>query len=322
MGWIRTLRIWAVLAVLLSGGTGAVQAQTPLWTHPRYAAIVVDAGTGEVLYERRADMSRHPASITKIMTLMLAFDAIERGTLRLDDQVEMTATAARQPPSKLGLRVGERIPVSDAIRIIAIKSANDVAVALAERIGGSETTFVQLMNSRARGLGMRGTNFANASGLPNVNHYTTARDLATLSMALMREHGRDYGYFSQQYFAWGSKVMQNHNHLLGQVPGVDGIKTGYTAASGFTLAASAVREGKRLIAVVLGTPSSASRNANVTDLLNAGFSVMGARRFGQPTTIARLLGEGDEGVLTRADMIGDLIGRAQTATGVQQGSVE
>lgn len=281
----------------------------PLWTQPRYAAIVVDATTGETLYERRADMARHPASITKIMTLMLVFDAIDRGELRLDDSVPMTAEGHRQPPSKLGLRIGESIPVADAIRVIAIKSANDVAVALADRIAGNEQAFVERMNARARSLGMTGTHFANASGLPNVNHYTTARDLAALSMALFREHAREYAYFSQQYYSWRGQTMENHNHLLGRVPGVDGIKTGYTAASGYTLAASATRDGRRLIAVVLGSPSGSMRDANVTSLLDAGFTVLQSRRFGAPITVARALGEAEEGAVARSDLIGDIIGR-------------
>lgn len=302
-------RIWLAILAMLAASTA--WAQQPLWSQPKYAAIVVDATDGQVLYERRADLARHPASITKVMTLMLAFDAVERGDLKLSDSVVMTANAHAQPPSKLGLLVGQSIPVEDAIRVIAVKSANDVAVALAERIAGNEAAFVTRMNAKAKALGMTGTNFANASGLPNPAHYTTARDLATLAMAMLKQHPRDYAYFSTPAVTWAGKVMQNHNHLLGQVPGVDGIKTGYTVASGYTLAASAVRGGRRLIAVVLGSPTGRERDGNVSDLLNAGFSVVEARRWGGNMTIARALGEAEDGVVrlaTRApDTIGDLI---------------
>ena len=285
-----------------------------LWEEPRYAAIVVDPSSGEVLYERRADLARFPASITKVMTLTLAFDALKAGRLKLDDAVEITPDAARQPPSKLGLKVGQSLPVEDAIRVIACKSANDVAVALAARLAGSEPAFVALMNAKAAQLGMAHTHFANASGLPDAQHYTTARDLATLSAALFRDHADRYAYFSQQEFAWRGRVMPNHNHLLGRVPGVDGIKTGYTASSGYTLAASAIRDGRRLIAIVLGSPTGALRDANVAQLLEAGFGVLKNRVTGRETSIAAMLGEG--GAVAPGDPIGAMIagwGKVPTA---------
>jgi len=301
-------------SLLLALATALPAHAQGLWEQPRYAAIVVDPSNGEVLYERRADLARHPASITKVMTLFLAFDALQHGTLRLADMVTITHDAARQPPSRLGLKAGQALPVEDAIRIIACKSANDIAVALADRLGGSESAFVAMMNAKAAQLGMAHTHFANASGLPNVNHYTTARDLATLSAALFAQHADRYAFFSQQEFAWRGRVMPNHNHLLGRVPGVDGIKTGYTASSGYTLAASAMRDGRRLIAIVLGSPTGALRDANVSNLLEAGFGVLRERVLGRRTTIAAALGEGTE--TAPGDPIGSLIagwGRAPAA---------
>lgn len=304
-------RLLTALALAVAAPAGAAFAQAsgpvPLWEQPRYAAIVVDANSGEVLYQQRADMPRHPASITKVMTLMLAFDALDRGELRLDDTVEMTPEAVRQPPSKLGLKLGEGLPVEDAIRVIAVKSANDVAVALAQRLAGSEAAFVQQMNAKARALGMSGTNFANASGLPNVNHFTTARDLAVLAAALFREHADRYAYFSQQEFAWRGRLMPNHNKLLGRVPGVDGIKTGYTSASGYTLLSSAVRNGQRLITVVLGTPSGFVRDNNVAELIEAAYAVLESRRWGGRLDMQTALGL-EQGYQPFApDPIGDLI---------------
>ncbi len=310
MGGFRTVFTAALLAL----ATLPAHAQG-LWEQPRYAAIVVDPSDGEVMYERRADLARHPASITKVMTLFLAFDALQQRRLRLTDMVEITPDAARQPPSRLGLKAGQSLPVEDAIRVIACKSANDVAVALADRLGGSEPAFVAMMNAKAARLGMTHTNFANASGLPNANHYTTARDLATLSAALFREHADRYAYFSQQEFAWRGKLMPNHNHLLGRVPGVDGIKTGYTALSGYTLAASAMRDGRRLIAIVLGSPTGAMRDANVSQLLEAGFGVLKDRVMGRRTTIAAALGETSEAA--PGDPIGAMIagwGRVPTTS--------
>lgn len=247
---------------------------------PRYAAALMDAHTGEILYANAFRESRHPASITKVMTLFLTFDALAAGTLKLTDPVVFTAHAAAQRPSKLGIAPGKSITVDEAIRVIAVKSANDVAVALAEKIGGSEEAFVQMMNRKAKLLGMRDTVYANPSGLPNPANVTTAYDLALLSSALMRVHPGRYAYFSQRSFAYGSQTFTNHNHLLGKVVGMDGIKTGYTVDAGFTLAASAMRDNRRLIAVVLGEPSIAARNRDVTALLEAGFTVLRERSNG------------------------------------------
>jgi D-alanyl-D-alanine carboxypeptidase len=220
------------------------------------------------------------------MTLFIAFDEISAGRLKLTDRVPISRFAASQRPSRLGLAPGRSIAVDDAIRVIAVKSANDIAVALAEKIGGTEANFAAMMTRKARSLGMKNTVFVNASGLPNKQHVTTARDLAVLSDALIRRHPRDYAYFSQKKFEYEKMQLTNHNKLLGKLPGMDGIKTGYTVDAGFTLAASAMRNGRRLIAVVLGEPSLAARDRDVTALLNTGFTVLESRALGKPTTVA------------------------------------
>lgn len=257
---------------------------------PHYAAILVDPSTKEVLYANAPDDLRHPASITKIMTLFLAFDAIEAGKLSLTDRVPISRFAASQRPSKLGLAPGKSLSVDQAIRVIAVKSANDIAVALAEKVGGSEKDFAAMMNAKARSLGMKNTNFVNATGLPNPDHVTTARDLSLLAEALLKNHAQRYAYFSQQKYMYETQLIANHNKMLGRFPGMDGIKTGYTADAGFTLAASAMRGGRRLIAVVLGEPSSAARDRDVGALLDAGFDVLKERSLGTPTTVASILG--------------------------------
>ena len=205
-----TIRILAAALVCapLAGVASAppASAQT-LIEDPRYAAILIDVDAGEVLYERRADLLRHPASITKVMTLYLAFDALETGRLRLDDRVEMTPAAVRQPPSKIGLGLGQSLTVEQAIRLIAIKSANDIAVALGERIAGSHEQFVALMNARAAQLGMTRTSFANATGLPHPDNLTTARDIATLAQQVILNHGPRYRYFSEQYVDWQGRPL-------------------------------------------------------------------------------------------------------------------
>jgi D-alanyl-D-alanine carboxypeptidase len=262
-----------------------------LYDEPKYAAILINPETHEVLYSRRADLPRYPASITKVMTLYLTFEALEEGKLKLTDPVVISRHAAAQPPSKLGLGVGKSLTVEQAIRVIAVKSANDIAAALAEKIAGSESTFAAKMTGKARALGMMNTYFANASGLPNPRHLTTARDIAILSMALLEDYPQYYRYFGQQQYVYGKQVLNNHNKLLGKMPGVDGIKTGYTAAAGFTLAASATRNGKRLIAVVLGGPSTMARDQNVSALLDAGFDVLDRRIQGVRTTVAANLNE-------------------------------
>jgi D-alanyl-D-alanine carboxypeptidase len=238
---------------------------------PHVAEVLVDAGTGGLLYADQADAPRRPASLTKIMTLFLAFDAIDAGRLDPDDAVTISRFAARQPASRLGLAAGKSLSVRTALRVIAVHSANDVAVALAERLAGSEPAFVARMNARARQLGLRHTHFANATGLTNTGNVTTARDIASLSLALLRQHPRDYPVFATRKVNWNKRQLANHNHLLGRVAGVDGIKTGYTVDAGYNLAASAKRHGRRIIAVVLGERSIAARDVRVANLVELGF---------------------------------------------------
>ena len=256
----------------------------------RYSAILIDADDGSVLYSQAAEQIRHPASITKVMTLFLVFDALDQGRLSLSDRIVMTAHAAAQEPSKLGLRPGQTISVEDAIRVIAVKSANDVAVALAERLGGSEPAFARMMTAKARALGMRETVFSNATGLPDPATFTSAHDLALLALAMLHDHADRYPCFSTRTFNWGAQHMVNHNHLLGAVPGVDGIKTGYTVDAGFTLAASAIRGGHRLVAVVMGEPTRLTRDRHVATLLEAGFTAIDRRAQGSDVAVSSLLG--------------------------------
>jgi len=286
----RRMRSAAAVAITLSLSLIAAPslAYSPLGA-PRFAAVLMDADTNEILYEEQGAAIRHPASITKVMTLYLVFDALASGRLRLDDQVVVSQHAAYQKPSKLGLAPGRSLSVEDAIQVVAVKSANDIAVALAEKIGGTEANFARMMTQKARQLGMRQTMFANASGLPDPAHFTSARDIATLSAALLRNHPNFYRYFSEQSFAYGRQRMANHNHLLGNVVGLDGIKTGYTVDSGFTLTASAIRGGRRLIAVVLGAPSSWSRNRDIISMLDAGFTALQITARGGQSDIRALL---------------------------------
>jgi D-alanyl-D-alanine carboxypeptidase (penicillin-binding protein 5/6) len=273
----------------------AASAQLPysasMFSQSRYAAIVVDSNTGEVLYSRNADAARYPASITKLMTLYLVFEQLQSGRLSLDDQVVVSAHAASMSPTKLGVAAGESISVDTAIRAVALKSANDIAAALAERVGGSESRFAALMTLRAQELGMTNTRFANASGLPDRRQVSSARDIAILSRALMRDFPQYYGYFGQKSFVFRGRTLKNHNRLLGSVPGVDGLKTGYIGASGFNLAASANRNGRRLIAVVLGGSSTATRDVHMEDLIETGYTVLARRDRGEVIQVAQNLFE-------------------------------
>ncbi len=252
----------------------------------RYASMVVDARTGTILHADAPDRWVYPASLTKIMTLYMLFDALERGRLTMETPLPVSARAAAQPPSKFGLRVGQRIKVRDAIMGLVTKSANDVAVVVAEAISGSESRFAQQMTQRARDMGLRSTTFRNASGLPNAQQKTTARDMIRLAIAIQRDFPQYYGLFATQSFSYAGKRYRNHNRLLESYGGTDGIKTGYIRASGFNLAASVERDGRRLVAVVFGGKTSKSRNAHMAELLDQGF-VDAARRgpawAGKPT---------------------------------------
>jgi D-alanyl-D-alanine carboxypeptidase len=234
---------------------------------PPYAALVVDANTGRVLHEANADALRHPASLTKIMTLYLLFEQIESGKLKLDSRMDVSDHASQQAPSKLGLLPGQQIAVEDAIRALVTKSANDVAVVVAEAIGGDEESFARMMTRKAHALGMSRTTYVNASGLPDDDQNTTARDQVTLGRAIQDRFPHYYRYFQTASFTYRGHAMRNHNKLLGRVEGIDGIKTGYTRASGFNLVSSVRRGGRHIVAVVLGGASGGARDARMRGLI-------------------------------------------------------
>jgi D-alanyl-D-alanine carboxypeptidase (penicillin-binding protein 5/6) len=215
------------------------------------------------------------------MTFYLAFEALSSGRLHLNDQIVVSPLAAAQPATKLGLRAGETISVEDAMHAMAVHSANDMAVALAERIGGTESRFATMMTQKAQQLGMVNSRYVNANGLPDSRQTSSAHDIAILTRAILRDFPQYYSFFSQEQFTYRGKTMVNTNHLLGKMPGVDGLKTGFTNAAGFNLDASAMRNGNRLIAVVMGSSSSAVRNANVEGLLLTGFDIMDRRARGE-----------------------------------------
>ena len=233
-----------------------------------YADIVVDANSGTVLHSTNPDAQRHPASLTKIMTLYLLFEQLEAGKLKLDSQLQVSKEAAAQMPTKLGLKPGSTLAVEDAIKGMVTRSANDAAVVVAEAIAGDEDAFARLMTRKAQALGMSRTVYKNASGLPDSNQVTTARDQSTLGRAVQERFPRYYKYFSIRTFTFRGQSIGNHNHLLGRVEGVDGIKTGYVNASGFNLVTSVHRGNRYLVAVVMGGSSAGSRDAKMRDLIN------------------------------------------------------
>jgi D-alanyl-D-alanine carboxypeptidase len=235
--------------------------------HPPYAAIVVDDKSGAVLHDVSADEPRHPASLTKIMTLYLLFEQLEAGTLKLDTPLPISTRASLQNPTKLGLKPNQTIKVEEAILGLVTKSANDAAVVIAEAIAGSQEEFAERMTHKARALGMSGTTYVNASGLPAEAQITSARDQALLGRAIQHRFPVYYQYFSTPSFRYKGAEMRNHNHLLGNVKGVDGIKTGYTEASGYNLTSSVRRDDKHIVAVVLGGTSNAARDTRMRQLI-------------------------------------------------------
>lgn len=237
----------------------------------KYAGLVVDADTGKVLYQDSAGRHRYPASLTKVMTLYLTFDAIESGKLQLNQRIYVSKRAAAQPPSKLGLTAGQTIKVKDAINALIVKSANDVAVVLAEAIAGSEWQFAKLMTAKARELGMRYTSFRNASGLHNRRQKTTAYDMARMASALYNNHRKYYHMFNKTKFYYRGELIQGHNRVTRNYPGADGLKTGYTRASGYNLITSAQRGDMRIIGVVMGGKSSRSRDTHMRKILDRSF---------------------------------------------------
>lgn len=260
--------------VLLHPGHAAAQIGSHNFDSGRYSCIVIDAATGRVLEADNADEPRYPASLTKMMTVYMLFEALRDRRVTLDELVPVSAHAASMEPSKLGLVPGMRLTVQEALLGLVTKSANDAASALAELLGGSEAEFAQMMTLRARALGMNATTFRNASGLPDPDQVTTARDMAVLARHLVQDFPVEYRYFSIPGFIWHGRVIPNHDHLLTTYPGADGIKTGYTQAAGHNLVTSAVRDGVRLIGVVLGDSSNFKRDIHMADLLDQGFVAM------------------------------------------------
>lgn len=255
------LRLLAVIGVAMALGSAPASANS------KYAGIVIDAKTGKTLYANDADELRYPASLTKMMTLYLTFEALESGKIKLNSRIKFSANAAKEPPTKLGVKAGQSITVEQVIYSLVTKSANDASTAIGEHLGGSESNFAKMMTAKAHSLGMSRTTFRNAHGLPNAGQTTTARDMARLGIALREHFPRQYKYFSTRSFTFGKSRMGNHNRLLGVVRGVDGIKTGYTRASGFNLVSSVIDRDRSIVAVVMGGRTGASRNAQMKDLI-------------------------------------------------------
>jgi len=253
-----------------SGAQGTLAyASAQTTADPRYAGLVIEADSGEVLYADNADQLRYPASLTKMMTLYLLFEEIGRGGLTMDSPLAVSANAARQPATKLGLKAGSTIRVEDAILALAVKSCNDVATVVAENISGSESVFADRMTRTARALGMRNTSFSNASGLPDARQLTTARDMAILARALQSHYPSQSRVLATESFSYAGRRYENTNDLMGVVPGMDFSKTGYIRASGYNLVTSVRRGGRRIVVVVFGAPSKAARTAQVTTLVAA-----------------------------------------------------
>ena len=257
----------------------------------RYSTIVIDAGSGRVLEAVNPDELRFPASLTKIMTAYILFEALRDGRVKLDQPVPVSEHAAAMAPSKLGLIPGAQITVEEALLGMVTKSANDAAAAIGELLGGSEDQFAQMMTVRARALGMSATTFRNASGLPDPEQLTTARDIAVLARHLVQDFPNEYRYFSAPGFVFHGRLIPNHDHMLTTYPGADGIKTGYTVAAGHNLATSALRDGVRLIGIVLGARSNFERDLHMAALLDQGFLAMNVAppaRPGPPTEVAAM----------------------------------
>ena len=262
----------AMLMVAFTGDAEAARRKKPAaggGYNPPYAAMVVDVKTGRTLHAENEDALRHPASVTKVMTLYLLFEQLERGKIALDTPLTVSPNASRQAPSKLGLRPGSTIEVEDAILALVTKSANDIATVVAENLGGSEEEFAEQMTRKARSLGMNRTVYRNASGLPDPEQVTTARDLTILARAIQDRFPRYYRYFQARVFNYAGRSHGNHNKLLGRVEGVDGIKTGFTRASGFNLMTNAKTDDRHVVAVVLGGRSGASRDQIMASLVRS-----------------------------------------------------
>jgi D-alanyl-D-alanine carboxypeptidase len=297
---IRTGRaaqtIGAVLALMIlsAGYPFATQAKSAY--SPPQAAMVVDGYSGEILYSSNADESRYPASITKVMTIYLLFEQIRDGRMTFKTPLKVSAEAASRPPSKLGLKPGSTISVSDAVHALVTKSANDVAAVIAENIGGSEPAFARMMTQKARAIGMTKTTFRNASGLPDAEQITTARDLVTLGRRMRTDFPKLSEVFSTKQFSYGKRKFRNHNRLLFSYDGMEGMKTGFIRASGFNLLATCRRDDKYLIAVVLGGRSGKARNARMRTLLDRSWPkavALNSYKKSQPISIAGIVEASD-----------------------------
>ena len=278
---------------------------------PIYTAIVLDAATGQVLSEVNADTPSYPASLTKMMTLFMLFEALERGDVSLESPMPVSQRAASAAPSKLGLRPKSKITVEQAIGALITKSANDVAVVTGEYLGGTEDRFAEKMTARARELGMSKTTFKNAHGLPNPGQFSTARDMSVLAAHLIKDFPQYYPQFSRMEFAYQGQTIRTHNRLLEFYEGADGIKTGYTAASGFNLVASATRNGYRLIGVMFGGTSAGARDRKLAGLMDQGFAVLA----GNPSDIAIASNNN----LPAADRIGSQIAQIEVESSTEEG---
>ena len=289
---LKSLPLLIAALMVAIGTTGSASA------NPRYAAYVIDAKTGQVLFSRNADARRYPASLTKMMTLYMVFEAMEAKRIGRNTQVPFSRNAAGEPPTKLGVRAGGSIPIDTAIRALVTRSANDVSTALAELVGGSEANFAKMMTAKARQLGMNSTQFRNAHGLPNGEQYTTARDMAIMGIALREHFPQYYDYFSTRSFKYGKQTISTHNRMFGRIKGVDGIKTGYIRASGFNLVTSVQDNGRSIVAVVMGGQSARSRDNHMAELIRehlprasrggGGSNVVASRKLtpGTPVTAA------------------------------------
>ncbi len=279
---------WLVALMLSLGSTATLAA-------PRQAALVIDGNTGAVLHNRDGDSARYPASLTKMMTLYLVFEQLEQGRLTMASRILVSASAADAAPSKLGLDAGTSIMLGHLVKAIIVKSANDMAVAVAEHIGGSEDQFAASMTEKARALGMRQTTFKNASGLPHDEQVTTARDMLTLALALQDHFPKYYPLFAHRAFTYDGNAHRSHNTLLGSFEGTDGIKTGYTRASGFNLVSSVRRGQKHIVAAVFGGTSAAARNTQMRTLLALAITKASVSKTRQtaPQLIARTRPQGD-----------------------------
>lgn len=252
------------------------------------SSIVIDALTGNVISSQNANESRYPASLTKLMTLYLTFDALNKGSLNMDSKLKVSRHAANQSPSRIGVKAGETISVKEAISALVVKSANDCAAVIAENLGGSEQKFAETMTKTARKLGMKNTVFKNASGLPNKQQKTTARDMAILASAIYHHFPEYYDLFSTKKFTYKGRTFYTHNHLLKNFKGADGMKTGYTAAAGYNIVTSAQRNGHRVIAVTMGHDSIKKRDYKVAGLMDSGLKKLDSEPSSSSKTLAKL----------------------------------